>query len=730
MRLLSILLLSFGLAACGSDEAGQPQNATELDARPMTRPSLSYPTTATVDQADDFFGTAVADPYRWLEDDVRESADVAAWVEAQNKVTDAYLETLSARGPIKTRLKQLWDYEKFTMPVKEGARYFFRRNDGLQNQFVLYTQDSLDTEPRLLIDPNGWSEDGATALAEVTPSPDGKLVAYAIQDGGSDWRTIRVQKVDSGEVLDDKIDWAKFSGYVAWAPDSSGFYYSRFPEPEEGEEFQSLNFNQSLYFHEVGTVQADDVLVYARPDNPEVGVSAYVVADRFLIITMHLGTDAAYEIAVKDLNEPDADPVKIVQGFENEYSVAGADGRTLFVRTNRNAPKGRVVAIDLDNYAEGDWAELVPEADNVLMGLSMVGGRLVADYLEDVKTVVRLFDTDGKALGTVDLPGVGSAEGFGGHATDPETFYVFTSYNAPAAVYRYNVETGESTPFKAPQTPFDPSGYVVRQVFYPSKDGTQIPMFISHKEGLDLSNGAPTLLYGYGGFDISLTPGFSITRFAWMEMGGVLAVANLRGGGEYGKAWHDAGRLLNKQNVFDDFITAGDYLIREGITTSDQLAINGGSNGGLLVGAVTNQRPDLFAAAVPAVGVMDMLRFNMFTAGRYWTDDYGNPSENEADFKNNYAYSPYHNIQGGADYPAVMVVTADTDDRVVPGHSFKYTAALQAAETGDAPKLIRIETRAGHGSGKPTDKIIEEYADIWAFSGHHSGLTLPAGYGE
>jgi prolyl oligopeptidase len=690
---------------------------------------LEYPVSDRVAQTDDFFGTPVEDPYRWLEDDVRESEAVAEWVEMQNEVTFGYLDTLPQRDAIKSRLSELWDYEKFSLPQKEGGQYFFRRNDGLQNQYVLYVQDDLEAQPRVLIDPNLWSDDGATALSAAVPSPDGTKLAYSIQDGGTDWRRVEVMDVATGERLGDSLEWVKFSA-IAWAPDSSGFYYSRFPAPEEGAAFQSLNYDQTLYFHEIGQAQSEDEMIYARPDDPEIGVAGYVVADRFLIIQMSKGTDDAYEVAVLDLEQAGAEPQMLIEGFENDYSFIGAQGRTLFARTNRGAPRGRLVAIDLDSPAEADWTEIVPQSENVLIDASLVGGRLIAEYLEDVKTTVRLYEPDGTPAGMVELPGVGTASGFEGEAGNPETFYSFSSFNAPSTIYRYNVETGESEVFKAPQTPFDPSNYVVRQVFYTSADGTEIPMFIAHRDGLDLAGGAPTLLYGYGGFNISIRPSFSITNMAWMEMGGVYALANLRGGGEYGKAWHDAGRLQNKQNVFDDFIAAGEYLVDEGITTPDQLAIYGRSNGGLLVGAVINQRPDLFAAALPAVGVMDMLRFNRFTAGRYWVDDYGNPSESEEDFETNLAYSPYHNIEAGRDYPAVLVTTADTDDRVVPGHSFKYIAALQAADTGDAPKLIRIETRAGHGSGKPTEKVIEEFADMWAFIAEHTGLTLPAGYGD
>lgn len=725
MKKLMCIAATAALAACGGEETAQETPDATASAAPAP---LAYPETKTVDQTDDFFGTTVADPYRWLEDDVRESEDVADWVTAQNDVTDAYLATLAQRDAVRTRLKELYNYEKFTLPTKEGGRYFYRRNDGLQNQYVMYVQDGLDAEARVLIDPNGWSDDGATALAQAVPSPDGERVVYGIQDGGSDWRTVKVVDVDTGETLDDTLEWVKFSG-LSWAPDGSGFYYSRFPEPEEGQEFQSLNYDQALYFHRIGDEQSADEKIFARPDDRELSVGGYVVADRFLIVSMQRGTDEKLEIAVQDLQNDDA-PAMLIEGFENDYSFIGADGRTLFARTDRNAPKGRIVAIDLDAPAEENWREVVGESDGVLRDASIVGGKIIAEYLEDVKTVVGAFDYAGALQEQIELPGVGTATGFEGDADDPETFFAFSSFNAPTTIYRYDVAENARSVFKAPTTPFDPSAYAVRQVFYESKDGTRVPMFVAHREDLDLEDGAPTLLYGYGGFNISLTPGFSITRFAWMDMGGVYAVANIRGGGEYGKAWHDAGRLANKQNVFDDFIAAGEHLIAEGITAEDGLAIFGGSNGGLLVGAVTNQRPDLLAAAVPAVGVMDMLRFNKFTAGRYWVDDYGDPSRSEEEFATNYAYSPYHNIQDGTDYPPVLVVTADTDDRVVPGHSFKYIAALQAADTGAAPSLIRIETRAGHGSGKPTDKIIDEYADIWSFIAEHTGLKLPDGYDE
>ncbi|PQA86191.1 prolyl oligopeptidase family serine peptidase [Hyphococcus luteus] len=686
---------------------------------------LTYPETRRTDQSDAHFGVTVVDPYRWLENDVREDEDVAAWVAAQNEATFGYLKALPGRAQIEKRLRTLWNYEKFTLPSQKGGRIFYGHNDGLQNQFVLYTQDDKEL-PRVLLDPNKWSEDGATALAAYYPSPDGSLVAYMVQDGGSDWNTIRTVDATTGAVLSDEIEWVKFSG-VSWAKNGSGFYYSRYPEPEEGEAFQSLNLGQAVYFHKIGDAQAKDARVYARPEAPETGFSAEVSSDgASLIVTAWKGTDSRYEVVLIDLENPDADPVDLVTGFAHDYSyIATAEGRHFFF-SDENAPKGKVVSTPAKPGAGAvQWMEVIPEADGVLSGVNIVGGRIFANYMEDVKSAVHLFALDGAPLGGVDLPGPGTAIGFGGEPDDAETFYSFESFNRPPTLYRYDIASGALSVFREPEAPFDPNDYEVAQVFYPSKDGTKIPMFIAHKKGLDLSDGAPTLLYGYGGFNVSLTPGFSVTRLQWMEMGGVYALANLRGGGEYGKAWHDAGRLENKQNVFDDFIAAGEYLIGEGIATKDKLAILGGSNGGLLVGAVINQRPDLFAAGLPAVGVMDMLRFNQFTAGRFWTDDYGDPSS-EADFRNLYAYSPYHNIHNGEAYPAILVTTADTDDRVVPGHSFKYAAALQAAEIGDKPHLIRIETRAGHGAGKPTEKIIEEYADMWAFIAHETGLCVPA----
>lgn len=685
-----------------------------------TEAGLNYPETRRVDVVDEQFGVKVADPYRWLEADVRQDPAVRAWVDAQNAVTNAYLATLPGREAFKARMRELYNYERFSVPVVQGGRYFYQRNSGLQNQSVLYVRDSLDGAGRVLIDPNGWSKDGATALAEWRPSPDGTKLLYTIQDGGTDWRTMKVLDVATGQTLADTIEWVKFSG-IGWAKDGSGFFYSAFDPPAAGAKFQALNENQKVYFHRIGDPQSADRLVYATPDHPRYGHSPSVTDDgRWLIITTTEGTDRRYEVTVLDLQAPGAKPRTIIKGLDYEWALVGNVGSRFYMRTNNNAPRLRIVTIDVA-AADPKPQPLIAEDKAIMETANIVGGELIAEYLVDVKSEVRRFDLKGRLIGTIALPGIGSVSGFGGEIGDRETFFAFTSFATPATIYHYDIKARKATPWATPQVAFNPADFKVEQVFYPSKDGTRIPMFLVRKK--TTTGPAPTLLYAYGGFNIATLPGFSATRLAWIEQGGVLAVANIRGGGEYGSAWHDAGRLDRKQNVFDDFIAAGEWLKANGITGKDQLAIQGGSNGGLLVGAVVNQRPDLFAAALPQVGVMDMLRFDRFTAGRYWVDDYGYPSK-EADFRVLYAYSPYHNVKGGRDYPAILATTADTDDRVVPGHTFKYTAAIQAAAIGPKPHLVRIETRAGHGSGKPTDKIIEEAADLWAFAAKWTGLEV------
>ncbi len=712
------LLTSFALiVACSRNDAGDG-SAT-----------INYPETATVDHVDNYHGNDIADPYRWLEDDVRESDAVKSWVDAQNEVTFAYLAAIPERKLIAKRMRELWDYERFTLPRKAGNRYFYKHNEGLQNQGVLYTQSSLDGDAELLIDPNTWSDDGTVALAGYYPSKDGSHIAYTIQDGGSDWREAKVMNVETGAVLDDHLEWLKFTG-LSWTADGSGFYYSRYPATAAEEKYQSLNKNMKVYLHRIGTSQDEDEVVYERPDNPDWGPRGEVTDDgEHLVITISVGTDDRYSIVHQDLTDPEAELVTIIEGFDYDYSLIGNIGSELYFRTNNGAPKNRLITIDVNQPDPQNWREVIPEAEDVLDDVNLVGGRIIAEYMQDAWSVVKIFELDGSEAGVVDLPGIGSAYGFNGKLDDPETFFGYASFNMPSTIKRLDVSTGEVEVFKQPEVDFDPDDYQVEQVFYASKDGTRVPMFISHRKDVVPDGNRPTMLYGYGGFNISIQPSYSTTRLAWMEMGGIYAVANLRGGGEYGEEWHQAGTRLNKQNVFDDFIAAGEYLIENNYTNSDKLAIFGGSNGGLLVGAVTNQRPELFGAAIAAVGVMDMLRFHRFTAGRFWTDDYGS-ADNPDEFVALRAYSPYHNIRNGAEYPAILVTTADTDDRVVPGHSFKYAAAIQRAQGGDAPVLIRIETRAGHGAGVPTDKVIEDYADRWAFLVRNLDMRLPEGYGE
>ncbi|HEY9091134.1 prolyl oligopeptidase family serine peptidase [Parasphingorhabdus sp.] len=716
MRITTIFAL-----ALASSTAISPVSALAQASATMKDDALTYPETKTVDVVEEQFGEKITDPYRWLENDVREDSDVAAWVDAQNAVTNAYLEKLDGREALAASMTKLFDYDALGVPVEAGGKYFYERKSGGQNQAVLYVREGEDGEERVLIDPAKWSDDGATALAEWKPSDDGSLLVYAIQDGGSDWRTVKVIEIATGKILDDTVEWVKFSN-LAWMPKNFGFLYSRFPAPEEGETFQSLNKDQTIYLHLIGRPQAEDMKVYETPDRPDLNHVAELTSDsEWVVISSSSGTDERYEITLVKVDAPELETRTLIKGLENNWTLVDGIGDILYFATDKDAPRRRIMKTDVSAETP-EWEEIVPEHVATIDSAILVGETLAVDYIDDAKSRLELFALDGTPKGIVDLPGLGQVSGLDGSAKDSEAFFAFTSFNRPSTIYRFG-DVGAPKVWAKPDIPFDPENIVVSQRFYESKDGTKIPMFLVHRKDIDPSKGAPTLLYGYGGFNISLLPEYSAPKMAWIEAGGVYASANLRGGGEYGKEWHDGGRLNNKQNVFDDFIAAGEYLIEEGITPQDGLAIEGRSNGGLLVGVVVNQRPDLFTAGHAAVGVMDMLRFDRFTAGRYWVDDYGYPGK-EADFHVLREYSPYHNIKDGTDYPALIVSTADTDDRVVPGHSFKYTARLQALGTGDKPHLIRIETRAGHGSGKPTDKLIEEYSDIYGFLADAVGLDI------
>jgi prolyl oligopeptidase len=679
---------------------------------PASGQPLSYPVSKKVDQTDNYHGTVIADPYRWLED--ANSADTKAWVEAENKVTQAYLAQIPQRDAIRQRLTQLWNFERYSVPSKEGGRYFYSRNDGLQNQSVLYTMKALSDKPRMLLDPNTLAADGTVALSGGEVSPDGKLFAYGTAASGSDWNEWKVRDIETGKDLADHLKWVKFS-HTAWTKDGKGFFYSRYDEPKEATKLADVNYFQKLYYHKVGTTQDADKLVYDRPDQKEWGFGAQTTDDgRYLLITVTKGTAHKYRIFYKDLSRADAPVVPLVDNFDAAYDFIDNVGPVFYFRTDKNAPRQRVVAIDIRKPLESNWKQIIPESDDTLVDAHMINNQIVAQYLKDARSVVRIVDRDGKPVRELALPGIGSVAGFTGKRGDTETFYSFTGFTTPTTIYRLDMTSGKASVFRQPKVEFDPNAYETRQQFYTSRDGTRVPMFIVSKKGIKLDGSNPTYLYGYGGFNISITPSFSPANLAWMEMGGVYAVANLRGGGEYGEAWHEAGTKLHKQNVFDDFIGAAEWLIANKVTSPAKLAIGGGSNGGLLVGAAMTQRPELFGAAIPQVGVMDMLRFHKFTIGWAWTSDYGS-SENPDEFKALVKYSPLHNLKPGSCYPATMITTADHDDRVVPAHSFKFAATAQAAQAGSAPIIIRIDTKAGHGAGKPTAKQIDEVADRWGF---------------
>jgi prolyl oligopeptidase len=681
---------------------------------------LVYPQARRSDQVDDYHGTKVADAYRWLED--TDSAETKAWVEAEDKLTFSYLEQIPYRQAIHDRLTKLWNYERFSVPGQEGGRYFFQHNNGLQNQNVLLVAESLNAEPRVLLDPNTFSSDGTVALAGAAISDDGKLMAYAVASSGSDWTEWHVRNVDTGKDLPDDIKWVKFSG-ASWTKDNKGFYYSRYDEPK-GAMMRDTNYFQKLYYHRLGAAQSEDKLIYERPDNKEMAFAGDVTDDgHYLIITVSEGSSPKNRLYYKNLTQPDTQVVRLLDDFDALYGFIGNDGPVFWFQTDLDAPRGRLIAIDTRHPERANWKTIVPQSPDKLESANVVDNVFLLSYLKDARTAVRVHDLSGTFLRDVDLPGIGTAVGFGGKRKDKETFYAFTSFTAPAAVYRYDPQAGKSAVYRQPKVDFDPTRYETKQVFYHSKDGTRVPMFLTYKKGLKLDGQNPVMLYAYGGFDISLTPFFSVPNVVWLEMGGVYAQPNLRGGGEYGEEWHQAGMKLKKQNVFDDFIAAAEWLIANNYTSTPKLAMRGGSNGGLLIGACLTQRPDLFGAALPEVGVMDMLRFHKFTIGWAWTSDYGS-SDNPEEFKALYAYSPLHNLKPGTKYPPTLIATSDHDDRVVPGHSFKFAATMQADQAGPAPVLIRIETKAGHGAGKSITKLIDETADTWSFVAHNLDMNV------
>ncbi len=676
---------------------------------------LKYPETKKCDTVDNYFGTAVADPYRWLEDDF--SDETANWVKAQNEVTNNYLAKISYRDKMKNRLQEIMNYPKESAPSKKGSRYFFYRNDGLQNQSVLYYKNSLDGEAVELLDPNKLSDDGTVALSNLGISDDGNYLGYAISRNGSDWEEIFVKNIETGETLNDHLMWVKFTS-IAWKDD--GFFYSRFPEPTN--ELSGVNENGQLYYHKVGTEQKEDQLAYEDKTNPDISFNADVINERYLIIYGSESTSGNC-LYYKDLNKANSEFVKLVDNFDSDYAVIDEIDGNFIVMTNYFAPEYKVIKIFLDNPTPAKWLDLIPKSDaGVLTEVIHIGKKLIANYTKDAHTVIRIFDEEGHFISNLDNDMIGTIGGFSGDTEDTETFYTVTSYTTPAAIYKYDIENNKSELYKNSEIKFNADEYVTEQKFYTSKDGTKVPIFLTHKKDIALDGNNPTLLYGYGGFNISLTPSFSATRIAWLEQGGVYAVANIRGGGEYGKTWHEAGTKMQKQNVFDDFIAAAELLISEKYTCKEKLAIQGGSNGGLLVGAVVTQRPELFAVAIPQVGVMDMLRYHKFTIGRYWAVDYGTSEDSKEMFEYIYKYSPLHSVKNGVEYPAILVTTADHDDRVVPAHSFKYAATLQNSEIGNKPHLIRIESNAGHGSGKPLDKAINEVVDIYSFIFYNMGI--------
>ena len=675
---------------------------------------MKYPETRKGDVVDNYFGTEVADPYRWLEDD--RSAETEAWVAEQNKVTRSYLEKIPFRDQIKERLTKIWNYEKYTAPTQHGDYNYFYKNDGLQNQYVLYRQKG-DEDPEVFLDPNGFSKDGTTSLSSVSFSKDGSKVAYSISEGGSDWRKIIIMDAYSKEIMGDTIVDVKFSG-ISWYK-NEGLYYSSYDKPD-GSELSAKTDQHKLYYHKLGTTQDQDILIFGDQIKRRY-VGGYVTEDQNYLVVTGANSTAGNELYVKDLRDKDAELVTLVDDFEGDHTVLYSEGNTLFISTNRNAANKKLVKADIRRPTPEYWEDVIPEAEWVLSVVSG-SGYFFAEYMKDSYSQVLQYDTKGKLVREVKLPGIGSSSGFSGKKKDDKLYYSFTNYTQPSTIYEFDPASGRSVVYKKPLVAFDSEDYESKQVFYTSKDGTKVPMIITSKKGTELNGKNPTILYGYGGFNISLTPSFSVTVASWLVLGGVYAVANLRGGGEYGKTWHDAGTKMNKQNVFDDFIAAAEYLIDKKYTSSDYLAIKGGSNGGLLVGAVMTQRPELMQVALPAVGVLDMLRYHTFTAGAGWAYDYGTSEQSKEMFDYLYGYSPVHNVKKGVEYPATLITTGDHDDRVVPAHSFKFAAELQDKQQGSQPTLIRIETKAGHGAGTPVSKLIDQNADIFSFTLFNMGF--------
>ncbi|MCR9289529.1 MAG: prolyl oligopeptidase family serine peptidase [Bacteroidetes bacterium] len=705
MRIFTFILITLLIYSCSSNE----NNEATTTFKDNPKMKLTYPNTETVDQKDNYFGNEVADPYRWLEIDT--ASEVEAWVNSQNAVTFDYLEKIPFRDKIRERMEDLLNYPRLSSPYKAGEYYFFYKNNGLQNQSVIYIQKGLDGEPEVFLDPNTMSEDGTASIGLAGFSDDYKYVAYTRSDAGSDWSQIHVMEIATKQKMDDVLEWCKFTSASWW---KNGFFYSRYPEPAKGAELSGDNKYHSIFYHELGTSQSEDKLIYRDDENPDYYHFGGVTEDeKYFVMFKQPGTDG-FSTFYKDLEKGD-DFVELFGGFKNKSSVVHHQNGKFLVQTDIDAPNYRLIEVDLANPSKENWKEIIPETTNLLEDVNTGGGKLFATYLEKATTRIYCSEYDGSSREEIKLPGLGSASGLGGREDNQILFYTFTSFTYPPTVFKYDVQTGESSLFRKAELKFDPEDYMEKQVMYKSKDGTEVSMFIVHKKDLKLDGNNPTYLYGYGGFNVNLTPSFSTIRIVFLENGGVFAMPNLRGGGEYGEEWHKAGMLSNKQNVFDDFIAAGEYLINEKYTSSDKLAIAGGSNGGLLVGACMTQRPDLFAVALPAVGVMDMLRYHKFTVGKGWIPEYGSSERSEEEFKNLIGYSPLHNLKEGVSYPATMVTTADHDDRVVPAHSFKFAAQLQKSHKGENPVIIRIEQKAGHGAGKPISKVLDEQADIWSF---------------